>query len=337
MRAVANDGGIRTVDVEEPRGDGVRVSVVAAGICGTDIGFVQARYSGFVYGHEFAGHTDDGRRVFVEPTVYGGRCAECLRGDTARCTEPGHGNLGIFIDGGMAERVVVPEYVLLDLPDGLDVGDAFLIEPRAVAWRAIRRAQVAPGERLLVLGGGTIGVLAAACAARVGLPVESAAMTTSAARPTGWEPAGPTAAVSGRGTHSAPPHLVHRASPAGAAAALTSNTASVLWRTPRAARGRGSRPGRRAATTQLPQLRSRHTTGVDPWWTACCRCDGTGAASGALRYVLTSVANSRIVRTNSRRSYRCTTWLARDRTTRVCGASSCTRRTSSSSRAPTRP
>jgi hypothetical protein len=54
MRAVTNDGGIRTVDVEEPRGDGVRVSVVAAGICGTDIGFVRAGYSGFVYGHEFA-------------------------------------------------------------------------------------------------------------------------------------------------------------------------------------------------------------------------------------------------------------------------------------------
>lgn len=172
MRAVINDQGIRTVDVEEPDGDGVRVSVVAAGICGTDVNFVHAGISGFVYGHEIAGTTDDGRAVFVEPTLYGGRCDECRRGDTARCSEPGRGNLGVFLDGGMTERIVVPEYTLLDLPSGLDVRDACLIEPGAVAWRAVHRARVQAGERVLVVGGGSIGLLAAAAARAAGLGVD---------------------------------------------------------------------------------------------------------------------------------------------------------------------
>ncbi|MGI5152893.1 zinc-dependent alcohol dehydrogenase [Plantactinospora sp. CA-294935] len=172
MRAVVNNGGIRTVDVPEPEGDGVRLSVVSAGICGTDVGFAAAGVSGFVYGHEFAGIDDEGRGWFVEPTIYGGECAQCRVGSTQRCTEEGHGNLGVFSDGGMAERVRVPEYTLLSLPDGLDVRDACLIEPAAVAWHAVRRARARPGERLLVLGGGSIGLLAAAAAQAAGHDVD---------------------------------------------------------------------------------------------------------------------------------------------------------------------
>ncbi|MGW0082344.1 zinc-dependent alcohol dehydrogenase [Streptomyces sp. NPDC003393] len=176
MRAVMNIGGIRTVDVPEPAGDdGVRLSVVSAGICGTDVGFVSAGVSGFVYGHEFAGIDDEGRGWFVEPTVYGGQCEQCRLGHTQRCTEEGHGNLGVFSDGGMAERVRVPEYTLLPLPDGLDVRDACLIEPGAVAWHAVRRARMRPGERLLVVGGGPIGLLAAAAARTAGHDVDVAA------------------------------------------------------------------------------------------------------------------------------------------------------------------
>jgi 2-desacetyl-2-hydroxyethyl bacteriochlorophyllide A dehydrogenase len=172
VRAVMHNGGIHTVEVPEPEGNGVRLSVVSAGICGTDVGFAAAGVSGFVYGHEFAGIDDEGRGWFVEPTIYGGQCEQCRLGSTQRCTEEGHGNLGVFSDGGMAERVLVPEYTLLSLPDGLDVRDACLIEPGAVAWHAVRRAQVRPGERLLVLGGGSIGLLAAAAAQAAGHHVD---------------------------------------------------------------------------------------------------------------------------------------------------------------------
>lgn len=175
MHAVMNtDNGIRAVDVGDPDGAGVRLSVVSAGICGTDVTFAAAGIGGFIYGHEFAGVDGDGTGYFVEPTIYGGKCEECRGGNPQRCTEPGHGNLGVYSDGGMAETVVVPEYTLLALPAQLNVRDACLIEPGAVAWHAVRRAQVRPDERFLVVGGGSVGLLAAAAAQYQGLDVDVA-------------------------------------------------------------------------------------------------------------------------------------------------------------------
>jgi threonine dehydrogenase-like Zn-dependent dehydrogenase len=173
MHAVMNtDDGIRVIDADEPSGEGVRLSVASAGICGTDVGFVAAGITGFIYGHEFAGVDDNGTGYFVEPTIYGGKCEECRTGNTQRCAEPGHGSLGIFSNGGMAETVVVPEYSLLALPAQLDVRDACLIEPGSVAWHGVRRARGRPGERFLVIGGGSIGLLAAAAARHQGLDVD---------------------------------------------------------------------------------------------------------------------------------------------------------------------
>jgi threonine dehydrogenase-like Zn-dependent dehydrogenase len=173
MRAVVNtDDGIRTVEMDEPGVAGRRLSVAAAGICGTDVLLVGAGMSGFVYGHEFAGVDETGKGYFVEPIIHGGQCAECQGGNPQRCTESGHGTLGIFSNGGMADVVVVPEYTLLALPAQLDVKDACLIEPGSVAWRAVRRAQVRPGERVLVVGGGSIGLLTAVAAQYQGIAVD---------------------------------------------------------------------------------------------------------------------------------------------------------------------
>jgi len=166
------DDGIRVFDADEPDGAGVRLSVASVGICGTDVSFAAAGINGFIYGHEFAGVDDDGTAYFVEPIIYGGECDECRGGNPQRCVEPGHGTLGIFINGGMAEAVVVPEYTLLALPEQLDVRDACLIEPGSVAWHGVRRAGVQAGERFLVVGGGSIGLLAAAAAQRQGLDVD---------------------------------------------------------------------------------------------------------------------------------------------------------------------
>jgi 2-desacetyl-2-hydroxyethyl bacteriochlorophyllide A dehydrogenase len=173
MHAVMNtDEGIRVVDADEPSGAGVRLSVASAGICGTDVNLVAAGITGFIYGHEFAGVDDSGTGYFVEPVIYGGQCEECRSGNTQRCAEPDHTTLGIFSNGGMAETVVVPEDSLLALPAQLDVKDACLIEPGAIAWHGVRRAQVQQGERFLVVGGGSIGLLAAAAAQHQGLDVD---------------------------------------------------------------------------------------------------------------------------------------------------------------------
>jgi threonine dehydrogenase-like Zn-dependent dehydrogenase len=83
-----------------------------------------------------------------------------------------HGNLGIFLDGGLADRVRVPHENLVALPEGFDVADAFLVEPASVAWHGVVRAAIQPGERVVVLGGGSIGLLAVAAARTMGHQVD---------------------------------------------------------------------------------------------------------------------------------------------------------------------
>ena len=173
MRAVRNtEQGIRVVEVGPSRGQGLRLDVVSAGICGTAVGFAAGGVRGFTYGHEFAGVAADGRGYFVEPTLYCGQCDQCRAGHVQRCTAAEHGHLGVYQDGGMTDAILVPEYTLLPLPDGLDVRDACLVEPASVAWHGVRRANVSRGERLAVVGAGTVGLLAAAAARRKGHAVD---------------------------------------------------------------------------------------------------------------------------------------------------------------------
>jgi threonine dehydrogenase-like Zn-dependent dehydrogenase len=158
------------VEVDEPTGDGVLLEVRSSSICGTDLGFLAMGPLDFTFGHEFAGIVD-GVPYAVEPTLFCGACAECLAGHTQRCVGE-HSNLGIFIDGGLADRVRVPRENLVALPEGLDVADAFLVEPASVAWHGVVRAAIQPGERVVVLGGGSIGLLAVAAARTMGHHVD---------------------------------------------------------------------------------------------------------------------------------------------------------------------
>ena len=173
MRAVRNtDQGILVAEADEPEGPGVRLTIASTGICGTDVNFAAGGVQGYTYGHEFAGTAADGRCYAVEPTVYCGDCDQCRVGHVLRCNAPEHGTLGIFRDGGMCDVVTVPENMLVRLPSGLDVRDACLVEPASVAWRGVRRAALEPGERVAVVGGGSIGLLAAAEARQRGLHVD---------------------------------------------------------------------------------------------------------------------------------------------------------------------
>jgi len=169
MRAVRNtDAGPALVEVDEPTGDHVLLSVLSSSICGTDVGLVAMGSTGYTLGHEFAGLAEDGRAYAVEPNLSCGDCAECVSGQTQRCIGP-HTNLGIFVDGGLCERIRVPAPNLVALPSGLDVANACLVEPGAVAWHGVGRAAVQPGERLVVVGGGAIGLLAVAAARHLGI------------------------------------------------------------------------------------------------------------------------------------------------------------------------
>ena len=172
MRAVRSiDGQAAVLQLDDPISDWPVLEVASTSICGSDLTLLGWNLP-VTLGHEIAG-TLDGRAYCVEPTVRCGRCDQCLLGAPQRCRgETPHGIIGVAFDGGLADRVAVPPECLVALPDGLDVRDASLVEPLAVSWHALRKVAAAPGERVLVVGGGSVGLLAVAAAAAMGLEVD---------------------------------------------------------------------------------------------------------------------------------------------------------------------
>ena len=146
------------VDVPEPKGEGVKVKVVSSSICGSDLHMMALDVFGdHIIGHEFAGLTEDGRAVAIEPITGCGQCAPCDEGHRVHC-EAGLFVLGVLGDGGMAEYVSVPAASIVQLPTGLDIRIASLVEPLAVAVHGLDRARVREGDRVLVIGAGPIGL-----------------------------------------------------------------------------------------------------------------------------------------------------------------------------------
>jgi threonine dehydrogenase-like Zn-dependent dehydrogenase len=172
VRAVRNtEEGVRVVDVPVPDGPGVRVRVRSAGICGSDLEMVRTGLSAATIGHGFAGELDDGTSVAVHPFVACGECECCGSGRPYLCRMVNASMLGIFVDGGMTDELLVDHTCLAPLPAGVPIGDASLVEPIAVALHACNRAGIAPGMRVGVIGAGTIGLLCGAVARDLGADV----------------------------------------------------------------------------------------------------------------------------------------------------------------------
>ena len=179
MKAVrCIDGRMQLCDVPAPvPGDGqVLVSVASAGICSSDLhmarlGLLDPQTT---VGHEIAGHLVDGTPVVVEPvTPCGRRCAFCDGGDYNLCPTSVRQVLGIGADGGMAEYVAVDAAGIVPLAGiGDGIRDASLVEPLAVGIHGLRLANAgAGGGRILVIGGGALGLCAAAAARHDGAEV----------------------------------------------------------------------------------------------------------------------------------------------------------------------
>ena len=173
MRAVrCGPKGPEVVEVPAPRGDGVRVRVGSAGICGSDLHMIDAGVAtAHPLGHEIAGWTDDETPVAIEPIASCGRCDECRRGDYNLCRLGVDIVIGVARDGGMADEIRVPQCCLVPLPPGVRVEDACLVEPLAVATHGMRRGGIAPAVRVAVVGGGAIGLCAVAAARDIGATV----------------------------------------------------------------------------------------------------------------------------------------------------------------------
>ncbi|MDH3679717.1 MAG: alcohol dehydrogenase catalytic domain-containing protein [Acidimicrobiia bacterium] len=166
--------GIDVVDVEPPPiPEGwVRLEVTGCGICGSDLHIFRGMRAGTlepaefaIPGHEFAGTlvslpASMADTVYaVEPWVNCRDCAHCLRGDTVLCED---GELiGISAGGGLASFVDVPLRLLHPVDAAVDPTLASLAEPWAVSVRAVHRARLTElDERVLIIGGGNIGLLA---------------------------------------------------------------------------------------------------------------------------------------------------------------------------------
>lgn len=184
MRAVrCCDGDVALVELPAPTGEGVRVRVRSSGICGSDLHLV--RSSEFpiaaTLGHEIAGVTDDGTAVAIEPIQPCGDCDACASGDYQRCVLGFRMMMGTALEGGMADEVRVPRRCLVPLPSGLEVEDACLVEPVAVAVHGFVRAGLRGNHRVAIVGGGSIGLAAVAVARASGARVELVARHASQA------------------------------------------------------------------------------------------------------------------------------------------------------------
>ena len=152
----------RLVEVPAPTGEGVKIKVHASSICGSDLHMMRSGLlEGQLIGHEFAGTTPDGTAVAVEPLLGCGRCWACEEGNRSHCVQ-GIRLMGLFDAGGMAEYVLAPAENLVELPTGLDLSIASLVEPLAVALRGLDRARVSAADKVLVIGAGPIGLAAVA-------------------------------------------------------------------------------------------------------------------------------------------------------------------------------
>ena len=173
MRAVRHTSqGIEVHDVPLPDGSGVRVRVRSSSICGTDLAMIKAGPLPFTLGHEFAGILDDGTAVAVEPIDPCGTCDQCAIGSYQRCRNGPEVFYGIGADGGLCDEVLVPSRCLHPIPPDLRVADACLVEPTAVALHGLRMAGIEAGQRVAVVGGGSIGLLAVAGATSAGAEVD---------------------------------------------------------------------------------------------------------------------------------------------------------------------
>jgi len=197
MRAVrCSERGVQVVELPAPEGEGVRVRVASAGICGSDLHMLDGGLAlGRTLGHEIAGVLPDGRNVAIEPVDPCGRCDPCSAGDYNLCERGASMLLGVGRDGGMADEVVAPARSLVTLPAGVTARDACLVEPLAVAAHGLRlAAQVSGPGRLAVVGGGSIGLCAVAMAraggAEVGLVARHAHQREAGRRLGAREPEG---------------------------------------------------------------------------------------------------------------------------------------------------
>lgn len=171
---------VADVPVPEPSAGHALVRVEASMVCATDRKILAGQFAGtrfpHIPGHEFAGTVlrlgpgtqgpPPGTRVGVEVHVGCGVCDRCREGLYTLCmnygrTETGHAHVGFTIAGGLAELASVPVAALHPLPASVSTADGAWTDNLGVALWALERGRLRPGESVVVIGPGAIGLCAA--------------------------------------------------------------------------------------------------------------------------------------------------------------------------------
>ncbi len=198
MRAAVfyDKGDIRVEErnIRKPNEDEVLIRVMAAGVCGTDMHIFDGAkgasecYPPVVLGHEFSGIVEEtganvkkiqtGDHVTVDPSIMCGTCFNCQTGKPHFCEN--YSATGVTYDGGFAQFCVVNEKQIFKLKNEVSFEEGAMCEPLGCCLHGIDRAGIQPGDTVLIIGGGTIGLimlqlarLAGAATILLSEPVES--------------------------------------------------------------------------------------------------------------------------------------------------------------------
>lgn len=143
------------------------IKISHSGICGGDLNIYYGTHprakAPLIMGHEFSGYIDDedsiypkGTLVTINPLISCGSCEPCKTGQKHVCNSLKL--LGIDCDGGFAEYVIVPDEMIIPLPEGVSTKMGAFIEPVAVAVHSVREGGYKSGDNALVFGAGAIGL-----------------------------------------------------------------------------------------------------------------------------------------------------------------------------------
>jgi len=184
VRTAANDVELRDVAspaLREP--SDVRVGVKSAGICMTDLAIVKGAFGGTVpriLGHEItgevletgaaAGELKPGDRVALQPTIPCGQCPACREGNWHLC--PNRRFVGLDVDGGYAEQLIVPAANLVKVPPEVPFRHACMVEPVACVLHAVECFGGLPRKGVIITGAGSSAYLFAQVLISMGVPRE---------------------------------------------------------------------------------------------------------------------------------------------------------------------
>jgi threonine dehydrogenase-like Zn-dependent dehydrogenase len=169
LACVQEPGVLEIIERDQPQlgEDAVRLKIEAVGICGSDVALMAGTHPYAIYpvvpGHELAGRvleTSDmnkvqvGQLVAVRPTLSCGKCSACIDHRPNHCADVRV--LGVHLDGGMADEMVVPLDLVYPASGEMSADHAAIVEPTAVAVHACHRSELSSGMSLAIIGSGVI-------------------------------------------------------------------------------------------------------------------------------------------------------------------------------------